>query len=187
MIVLVADARAQWAELDRRIAAFDAEFVRWVKENEEARRLTTIPGIGAIVASALSPPSVGRKASTAAAISPHGLVSVPTAVHHRRQAEAARYQQARQQVSAPTADPRSARGAALCGRARHAARPMGESSLSRAHRNVAIVAFANKLARIAWAVLRRGERLPRQDCRWRRRAWSIRAEASIGQQVFARG
>src|ERR1700722_20938107 len=30
---------------------FDAEFVRWVKENEEARRLTTIPLIRAIVAS----------------------------------------------------------------------------------------------------------------------------------------
>ena len=30
--------------------------------------------------------------------------------------------------------------------------------MSRAHRNVAIVAFANKLARIAWAVLQRGER-----------------------------
>ena len=29
--------------------------------------------------------------------------------------------------------------------------------LSRVHRNVAVVAFANKLARIAWAVLRRGE------------------------------
>ena len=29
---------------------------------------------------------------------------------------------------------------------------------SRAHRNVAVVAFANKLARIAWAVLRRQER-----------------------------
>ena len=53
MIVLVADARKQWAELDRRISAFDAEFVRWVKENGEARRLITIPGIGAIVASAL--------------------------------------------------------------------------------------------------------------------------------------
>ena len=47
MVVLVADARAQWAELDRRIAAFDAEFVRWVKENEAARRLVTIPGFGA--------------------------------------------------------------------------------------------------------------------------------------------
>ena len=53
IIVLVADARAQWAELDRRISTFDAEFVRWVKEDEEARRLTTIPGVGAIVASAL--------------------------------------------------------------------------------------------------------------------------------------
>jgi hypothetical protein len=31
--------------------------------------------------------------------------------------------------------------------------------MSRAHRNVAVVAFANKLARIAWAMLRRGERL----------------------------
>ena len=49
-------------ELDRRIAAFDAEFVRWVKENEEARRLTTIPGIGAIVASALVA-AVGRAES----------------------------------------------------------------------------------------------------------------------------
>src|ERR1700722_4929961 len=53
MIVLVADARTQWAELNRRIAAFDAEFVRWVKENEEARRLMTIPGAGAIVPPAL--------------------------------------------------------------------------------------------------------------------------------------
>jgi hypothetical protein len=31
MIALVADARAQWAGLDRRIAASDAEFVRWTK------------------------------------------------------------------------------------------------------------------------------------------------------------
>ena len=31
MILLVEDARAQWAELDRRIAAFDVEFVRWGK------------------------------------------------------------------------------------------------------------------------------------------------------------
>ena len=54
MVLLVADARAQWAELDRRIAAFDAEFVRLGEgERKQARRLTTIPGIGAIVASAL--------------------------------------------------------------------------------------------------------------------------------------
>src|ERR1700720_2551592 len=44
MIMLVTDARIQWSELDRRITAFDAEFVRWTKENEDARRLATIPG-----------------------------------------------------------------------------------------------------------------------------------------------
>ena len=53
MIMLVADARAQWVELDRRIAAFDAEFIRWTKENGDARRLATIPGVGATIASAL--------------------------------------------------------------------------------------------------------------------------------------
>ena len=62
MIALVADARAQWAELDRRTSTFDAEFVRWVKENEEARRLTTIPGVGPIVASALVA-AIGRAES----------------------------------------------------------------------------------------------------------------------------
>jgi hypothetical protein len=39
--------------------------------------------------------------------------------------------------------------------------PLGrwaKALLERAHRNVAVVAFANKLARIDWVVLRRGER-----------------------------
>ena len=53
MITLVVDARAQWAELDRRIAAFDTEFIRWTKENEDARRLASIPGVGPTIASAL--------------------------------------------------------------------------------------------------------------------------------------
>jgi hypothetical protein len=37
-----------------------------------------------------------------------------------------------------------------------------------AHRNVAVVAFANKLARIAWAVLRRRERFADKRRRWPR-------------------
>jgi transposase len=38
--------------------------------------------------------------------------------------------------------------------------PLGEwlrALMKRVHKNVAVVALANKLARIAWAVLRRGE------------------------------
>ncbi len=48
-----ADARTQWRELGERIAAFDAEFAAFAKENEDARQLTTIPGIGVLIASAL--------------------------------------------------------------------------------------------------------------------------------------
>jgi transposase len=39
-----------------------------------------------------------------------------------------------------------------------ATRRWAKALLKRAHRNVAVVALADKLARIAWAVLRRGER-----------------------------
>src|SRR5262245_14826801 len=35
---------------------------------------------------------------------------------------------------------------------------LAKSLLSRVHQNVAVVAFANKLARICWAVLRSGQR-----------------------------
>ena len=53
MRMLVADIRAQWQDLDRQIGEFDAEFVRWAKENEDARRLVTIPGVGVTIATAL--------------------------------------------------------------------------------------------------------------------------------------
>jgi transposase len=39
--------------LDRRISAFDNEFAVRAREDEEARRLATIPGIGVVNATAL--------------------------------------------------------------------------------------------------------------------------------------
>ena len=157
--MLVADARAQWAELDRRISAFDAEFVRWVKENEEARRLTTIPGVGAIVR--IRPRRRRRSGGKLRARTRSRRMARPgsPSVHHGRQAEAARDQQTRQQIPAQAADPWSAGGVCLMWlSARRRLGRWAKELMSSAHRNVAIVAFANKLARIAWAVLRRGER-----------------------------
>ena len=60
--------------------------------------------------------------------------------------------------------------------------------MSRAHRNVAVVAFANKLARIAWAVLRRG----RTVCRPGRARGGVvigrsDAKAPIGQRGLREG
>jgi transposase len=158
MIMLVADARKQWAELDRRIGAFDAEFVRWVKENEEARRLTTIPGIGAIVASALvaaigQAESFERGRDLAAWL---GLVprqfttgGKPKLLGITKRGNT--YLRKQLIHGARAALPHVAERDTPLGR-------WAKGLSGRAHRNVAIVAFANKLARIAWAVLRHKER-----------------------------
>jgi transposase len=50
---LVIDMRAEWQDLDRRIAALNAEFVELVRSDAAARRLTSIPGIGVLNATAL--------------------------------------------------------------------------------------------------------------------------------------
>ena len=50
---LVEDMRAQWAELDRRIEALDDEMVQHARSDDAARRLLSIPGIGALNATAL--------------------------------------------------------------------------------------------------------------------------------------
>jgi transposase len=157
MILLVDDARAQWAELDRRIAAFDAEFVGWAKQNEDARRLVTIPGFGAIVASALvaavgRAESFGRGRDLAAWL---GLVprqfttgGKPKLLGISKRGD----KYLRRQLI------HGARAALAYVAERDT--PLGrwaKGLLGRAHRNVAVVAFANKLARIAWAVLRRQE------------------------------
>jgi transposase len=157
IILLIADARAQWAELDRRIAAFDADFVRWAKENEEARRLTTIPGVGPTIASALVA-AVGQAASfdrgrdLAAWL---GLVprqfttgGKPKLLGISKRGD--KYLRKLLVHGARAALPHVAERDTPLGR-------WAKRLLGRAHRNVAVVAFANKLARIAWAVLRRGE------------------------------
>ena len=51
---LIEDLRSEWRALDERIAAFDAEFVSMARNDEVARRLMTIPGIGTINATALA-------------------------------------------------------------------------------------------------------------------------------------
>ena len=157
MILLVEDARTQWAELDRRIAAFDAEFIRWAKENEDARRLATIPGVGAIIASALvaavgHAESFDRGRDLAAWL---GLVprqfttgGKPKLLGISKRGN--RYLRRQLIHGARAALPYVAERDTPLGQ-------WAKALMARAHRNVAVVAFANKLARIAWAVLRRGE------------------------------
>ena len=157
MITLVADARAQWAELDQRIAAFDTEFIRWTKENEDARRLASIPGVGPTIASALiaaigKGETFGHGRDLAAWL---GLVPRQFTTGGRPKLlgiskRGNRYLRKLLIHGARAALPHVAEHDTPLGR-------WAKALLERAHPNVAIVAFANKLARIAWAVLRRGE------------------------------
>jgi transposase len=158
MVILVADVRAQWAELDRRITAFDGAFVRWARENEDARRLVTIPGFGAIIASALVA-SVGRAEAFDRArdlsawlgIVPQQFTTGGKAKLLGISKRGNKYLRRQLIHGARAALPYVAERDTPLGR-------WAKALLERAHRNVAVVAFANKLARIAWAVLRRGER-----------------------------
>ncbi len=50
---LIGDLREEWQNLNKRIAAFEAEFIFRARTDEATRRLATIPGIGSINATAL--------------------------------------------------------------------------------------------------------------------------------------
>ena len=157
VVALIADTRAQWEELDRRIAAFDAEFIGWVKENEAARRLTTIPGFGAITASALVAAvgqaenfDRGRDLAAWLGLVPRQFTTggKPRLLGITKRGN--KYLRKLLIHGARAAMPYVAERDTPLGR-------WAKALLDRAHPNVAVVAFANKLARIAWALLRRGE------------------------------
>jgi transposase len=125
----------------------DAEFVGWAKENEEVRRLTTIPGIGAIVASALvaavgQAESLERARDLAAwlALVPRQFTAggKPKLLGISKRSN----KSLRRQLihGARAALPYVAERDTALGR-------WAKGLMSRAHRNVAIVDFANKLAR----------------------------------------
>lgn len=154
--LLIEDLRAEWRTLDGRIAAFDAEFIRMARDNEAARRLMTIPGIGTINATAL-------------------VAAVGNARAFRRGRDMAAWLGLTPRQMTTGGKPRllgiSKRGNRyLRKNLIHGARavlpylaeretPLGRWArglLVRAHRNVVVVALANKLARIAWAVLAHG-------------------------------
>jgi transposase len=153
---LIAAMWAEWEALDRRIEAFDDEFAIQARTNDAVRRLATIPGNGVLNATALvaavgNATTFARGRDLAAWLGlvprqsttggkPHlvGISKRGTKYPRKLLIHGARA--ALPWLSASTT-------------------PLGkwlQSLLERAHKNTAVAALANKLARIAWAVLRRG-------------------------------
>lgn len=145
------------AELDRRIAALDREIAKRAREDEAARRLMTIPGIGPVTATALAalapPPESFAKGRDFAA----WLGLVP------RQHSSGGKQKL---GTISRMGERSLRRLLIIGASAvvlHASKrgaPVGSwlaQMLARKPRMLVTVALANKTARIVWAVLTRNE------------------------------
>lgn len=154
---LIEDLRAEWGALDRRIAAFDAELTATAKRDDACRRLCEIPGIGALNATALVA-AVGNGAAfdkgrdLAAWL---GLVPREYSTGGKQRLLGI---SKRGNKYLRTLLVHGARAALPHLAARDDALGIWLRGLiARVHRNVAVVALANKLARIAWAVLT-GER-----------------------------
>jgi transposase len=156
MRLLVEDLRAEWRSLDDRIAAFDAEFVHMAREDEAARRLSTIPGVGVINATALvaavgdaSNFGCGRDLAAWLGLTPRQATTggKPRLLGISKRGN--RYLRANLIHGARAVLPHIMVQDTPLGR-------WTRSLLARAHRNVVVVALAAKLARIVWAVLRKG-------------------------------
>jgi len=150
----VADVRERWQLLDQRIAALDAEFAEQARTDEAARRLTTIPGIGALNATALVAAicdvatfargrdlaawlgRVPRQVTTGGRPKLIGITKRGSKYLRKMLIQGAR-------ATMPTLRQSDTRlGQWLRG------------LLARAHANTAVVALAAKMARIVWALLR---------------------------------
>ena len=152
--LLIEDMRAQWRELDRRVAEFDGEFVAAARSEAAARRLSTIPGIGAINATALvaavgDARSFARARDLAAWL---GLVPRQATTGGRPRLLGITKRGNKYLRTLLIHGARAALPSLLTVES-----PLGNwlrGLSARAHRNTVIVALASKLARIAWAVLR---------------------------------
>jgi transposase len=154
--LLIEDMLRRWQALDERISTFDSEFAIEAKRNEVARRLTSIPGIGALNATALVA-AVGdaqtftrgrnlaawlglvpRQATTGGKPRLLGITKRGSKYLRKMLIQGAR-------AALPTLSRSSTRlGQWLRG------------LLARAHSNTVVVALAAKMARIVWALLRYG-------------------------------
>jgi transposase len=153
---LVGELRSEWKELDARIGSLNGEFVKLARSDAATRRLTLIPGVGVLNATALVA-AVGNASSFAKArdlgawlrlvpkqhstdgkarllgISRRGNTYLRTLLIH----------------GARAALPSLSQSDAPIGRWLKVLIERG------VHRNAVVVALANKLARIAWAALRK--------------------------------
>jgi transposase len=145
---------SEWLQLDRQIDDLTRELVAFAAEDPACHRLLGVPGIGPIVATAIVA-AIGTGGAFTKGRDFAAARSRSTAAFHGWQAAPARSAAGQPPSPLPLHLGHSPSGSPR--RDRHPFSEWLGRLEARVHRNVAVVALANKIARITWAVLAHGD------------------------------
>lgn len=157
MVRLIADLSEDWRRLDDRIAIVSAEIEALVEEDRHCQRLMTVPGIGPIISSAVVAAigdgagfKQGRDFGAWLGLVPKQESTGDRTILGKISKRGNKYLRTLFVQAAHVILARRP-SAAMRG-----LWPWIAQASKRLHRNMLAIALANKLARIAWAVLARG-------------------------------
>jgi len=157
MVGLIADLAQDWRRLDERIAAVSAEIEALARQDHGCQCLMTVPGVGPIISSAVvaaigngSGFKQGRDFGAWLGLVPKQESTGDRTILGKISKRGNKYLRTLFVQAAHVVLARRP-GAAM-----RSLWPWIEQASKRLHRNMLAIALANKLARIAWAVLARG-------------------------------
>ena len=154
MMHVIEDLAGDWHRLDERIEGLSTEIAALADQDPACERLMTVPGIGPIISSAMvaaigngSVFSKGRDFGAWLGLVPKQISTGDRTILGKISKRGNRYLRVLfvQAAWVVLIRPQSWE--------RHGLKPWIEAAKKRLHRNVLAIALANKLARIAWAVL----------------------------------
>ena len=158
MVHVIADLAADWRRLDERVASVSAEIEALAEEDAGCQRLMTVPAIGPIISSAVVAAigngagfKQGRDFGAWLGLVPKQESTGDRTILGKISKRGNKYLRTLFVQAAHVVLARRPR-AAMAG-----LWPWIEQASKRMHRNMLAIALANKLARIAWAVLARGQ------------------------------
>ena len=157
MVHVIEDLAVDWRQLDERIEALSTEIEALARRDTGCARLMSVPGIGPIISSATVAAigtgevfSKGRDFAAWLGLVPRQISTGDRTILGKISRRGNRYLRVLfvQAAWAVLVRPRTWE--------RHGLKPWIEAAKRRLHHNVLAIALANKLARIAWAVLAKG-------------------------------
>src|SRR4029079_3699220 len=158
MVRIIEDLAGDWRRLDDRVEGLSSEIQSIARQDSGCERLMSVPGIGPIISSAMVAAigtgdafSKGRDFAAWLGLVPRPISSGDRTILGKISKRGNRYLRVLfvQAAWVVLIKPKSWQ--------RHGLKSWIEAGKKRLHRNVLAIALANKLARIAWSVLARGQ------------------------------